>query len=193
VIGKTLGPYRVLDKLGEGGMGEVYRARDTKLHRDVALKVLPDSFATDIERLARFKREAQLLATGPSGSCDLAGRNPDRVCRQLISDEKYNPRDMWLVPGVGCGAYRVVWFVGAGRARMVQSSSMKTVGRRGLAETEIGALQRTLAAVRGTNALVPRGVYRFATFEEADAWMTRTMARTHASLKSKISPASPAR
>jgi hypothetical protein len=70
---------------------------------------------------------------------------------------------------------------------------MKTVGRRGLAETEIGALQRTLAAVRGTNALVPRGVYRFATFEEADAWMTRTMARTHASLKSKISPASRAR
>ena len=60
--GQTLGPYRVLAKLGEGGMGEVYRARDTKLNRDVALKVLPEAFAGDAERLARFTREAQTLA-----------------------------------------------------------------------------------------------------------------------------------
>jgi hypothetical protein len=73
---------------------------------------------------------------------------------------------------------------------------MKTVGRRradGDDAGDRGALQRTLAAVRGTGAVVPRGVYRFATFEEADAWMTRTMARTHASLKSKTSPASASR
>ena len=62
LIGDTLGPYRVLDKLGEGGMGQVWRARDTKLNRDVALKVLPDSFANDADRLARFTREAQTLA-----------------------------------------------------------------------------------------------------------------------------------
>ena len=63
LTGDTLGPYRVLDKLGEGGMGQVWRARDTKLNRDVALKVLPDSFANDADRLARFTREAQTLAS----------------------------------------------------------------------------------------------------------------------------------
>src|SRR5437868_3585112 len=60
--GVRLGPYEVLSALGAGGMGEVYRARDTKLNRDVALKILPDAFAADAERLARFKREAQVLA-----------------------------------------------------------------------------------------------------------------------------------
>jgi serine/threonine protein kinase/Tol biopolymer transport system component len=63
VIGDRAGPYAILAKLGEGGMGEVYRARDTKLNRDVALKVLPDSFANDPDRLARFQREAQVLAS----------------------------------------------------------------------------------------------------------------------------------
>jgi serine/threonine protein kinase len=61
--GTRLGPYEIVSAIGAGGMGEVYRARDTKLNRDVALKVLPDSFATDPDRLARFQREAQLLAS----------------------------------------------------------------------------------------------------------------------------------
>jgi eukaryotic-like serine/threonine-protein kinase len=61
--GSRLGPYEILSALGAGGMGEVYRARDTKLGRDVALKVLPEAFATDSERLARYKREAQVLAS----------------------------------------------------------------------------------------------------------------------------------
>jgi serine/threonine-protein kinase len=60
--GTRLGIYEISSALGAGGMGEVYRARDTKLGRDVALKILPDSFAHDPERLARFKREAQVLA-----------------------------------------------------------------------------------------------------------------------------------
>ena len=62
MTGKVLGQYEVLAKLGAGGMGEVYRARDTKLNRDVALKILPEAFTTDADRLARFKREAQVLA-----------------------------------------------------------------------------------------------------------------------------------
>jgi len=62
LIGSRLGPYEVTAKLGEGGMGEVYRARDTKLQRDVAIKVLPAAFTEDKERLQRFEREAQLLA-----------------------------------------------------------------------------------------------------------------------------------
>jgi Tol biopolymer transport system component len=60
--GSRLGPYEITAKLGEGGMGEVYRATDTKLKRDVAIKVLPAAFTEDQERLARFEREAQLLA-----------------------------------------------------------------------------------------------------------------------------------
>ena len=62
-IGQTIGPYQVRDKLGSGGMGDVYRARDSKLGRDVALKVLPASFVSDPERVARFEREARTLAS----------------------------------------------------------------------------------------------------------------------------------
>src|SRR5215469_5667384 len=61
--GTRLGPYEILAPIGAGGMGEVYRARDTKLKRDVALKVLPEAFASDPERMARFQREAEVLAS----------------------------------------------------------------------------------------------------------------------------------
>ena len=89
--GSRIGPYDVLAPLGKGGMGEVYRARDTALGRDVALKILPDLFAADADRLARFEREAQALASlnhpniaqvyaiapipaGPGGRADLSER-----------------------------------------------------------------------------------------------------------------------
>src|SRR5215475_12500474 len=62
-LGARLGPYEIVGAIGAGGMGEVYRARDTRLHRDVAVKVLPETFAADPDRLARFQREAQLLAS----------------------------------------------------------------------------------------------------------------------------------
>ena len=62
IVGETIGPYEVLAKVGEGGMGEVYRARDTKLNRDVAIKLLPADLVFDSDRLARFRREAQVLA-----------------------------------------------------------------------------------------------------------------------------------
>ena len=61
--GTRLGPYEIVAPIGKGGMGEVYRAHDSKLKRDVALKVLPDAFARDPDRLARFTREAQVLAS----------------------------------------------------------------------------------------------------------------------------------
>lgn len=60
---QQIGHYQVLAKIGEGGMGEVYRARDTRLHREVAIKVLPRALAEDPYRMARFEREAQLLAS----------------------------------------------------------------------------------------------------------------------------------
>ncbi len=63
MIGRQLGPYTIVAPLGAGGMGEVYRARDSKLGRDVAIKILPSHFTSDPERRARFAREARLLAT----------------------------------------------------------------------------------------------------------------------------------
>ena len=62
MIGESIGPYTILAKLGAGGMGEVYRAKDSKLKREVALKVLPADVANDRERMARFQREAEVLA-----------------------------------------------------------------------------------------------------------------------------------
>ena len=60
--GTKLGPYEIVSQLGAGGMGEVYRARDTRLGRDVALKVLPASFASEADRLRRFEQEARAVA-----------------------------------------------------------------------------------------------------------------------------------
>ena len=61
--GTRLGAYEILSAIGAGGMGEVYRARDQKLNRDVALKVVSEAFTADPDRLARFKREAYVLAS----------------------------------------------------------------------------------------------------------------------------------
>jgi len=63
MIGKSVSHYRIIEKLGQGGMGEVYRAEDSYLHRQVAIKSLPSEFAQDPERLARFQREGELLSS----------------------------------------------------------------------------------------------------------------------------------
>src|SRR5512138_3067457 len=60
--GVRIGPYQIVSHIGSGGMGEVYKARDGKLDRDVAIKVLPEAFSSDPDRLARFEREARAIA-----------------------------------------------------------------------------------------------------------------------------------
>ena len=63
MVGTTISHYKILEKIGQGGMGTVYRAQDTTLDREVAIKVLPEQFTQDPQRLARFEREAKLLAS----------------------------------------------------------------------------------------------------------------------------------
>ena len=83
--GTTLGPYEVTAKIGEGGMGEVYRARDTKLNREVALKILPEAFGRNPDRLARFQREAQVLSSlNHPGIAAIYGPEVDEGIRALV-------------------------------------------------------------------------------------------------------------
>src|SRR6476620_2046929 len=85
--GARLGPYVILAPLGAGGMGEVYRARGTTLNRDVAIKVLPDLLASDVERLARFTREAQTLASlNHPNIAHIHGLEESRGVRALVME-----------------------------------------------------------------------------------------------------------
>ena len=87
IPGTRLGVYEVTAQIGEGGMGQVYRARDTKLNRDVALKILPDAFASDPDRLARFTREAQTLASlNHPNIAHIHGLEESGVVRALVME-----------------------------------------------------------------------------------------------------------
>lgn len=86
--GDKLGPYEVLSLLGKGGMGEVYRARDAKLNRDVAIKVLPASFANDADYIARFQREAQTLASlNHPNIATIYGLEGNAIVMELVEGE----------------------------------------------------------------------------------------------------------
>jgi eukaryotic-like serine/threonine-protein kinase len=86
--GLRIGPYELTEKIGMGGMGQVYRARDLRLGRDVAIKFLPDSLATDRERLARFEREGGVLAAlNHPNICTLYDVGPDYLVTELIDGE----------------------------------------------------------------------------------------------------------
>ena len=83
--GSRLGPYEIVTPLGAGGMGEVYRARDTRLHRDVALKVLPDAFATDPDRVRRFQQEARAVAAlSHPHICQIFDVGPDYLVLEYV-------------------------------------------------------------------------------------------------------------
>lgn len=86
--GDKVGHYDVLSLLGRGGMGEVYRARDTQLKRDVTLKVLPAAFSSDPERLARFKREVEVLAQ----------LNHPNIATIFDLEQSGGPRTPWYDP-----------------------------------------------------------------------------------------------
>src|SRR6202171_3908464 len=90
-VGERLGPYEILAPIGAGGMGEVWRARDTKLDREVAIKVLPAALAQDPDRLARFEREAKVLAAlnHPNIAQIYGFEESDNVCALIME----------LVPG----------------------------------------------------------------------------------------------
>ena len=83
--GSRLGPYEIVSPLGAGGMGEVYRARDTRLHRDVAVKVLPDAFAADPDRVRRFQQEARAVAAlSHPHICQIFDVGPDYLVLEYV-------------------------------------------------------------------------------------------------------------
>jgi serine/threonine protein kinase len=85
--GTKLGPYEISRPLGAGGMGEVYRARDSRLARDVALKVLPETFASDADRMVRFEREAKVLASlNHPNIAQLYGFEESNAARALVME-----------------------------------------------------------------------------------------------------------
>ena len=113
--GSRLGVYEILSPLGAGGMGEVYRARDTRLGREVAIKVLPAAFAGDAERMARFEREARLLAVL---------NHPGIATIHGLEEADSPPR-----AGDGAGSRARRWPSGSPRARCRSTKRSRSRGR----------------------------------------------------------------
>ena len=118
IPGTRLGPYEILSALGAGGMGAVYRARDTKLNRDVAIKVLLPAVANDPDRLARFKREAQVLASlNHPNIAQIYGVEDSGGIHALVMELVEGPTLGELIAGLGLKAHGSgVWCRPAGGA-----------------------------------------------------------------------------
>ena len=113
--GTRLGSYEMIAPIGKGGMGEVYRARDTKLKRDVALKVLPDPFAGDADRMARFQREAEVLASlNHPNTAAIYGIEERAIVMELVEGETVRYSEASLTLGrsdtriLGQGGNRII-------------------------------------------------------------------------------------
>jgi serine/threonine protein kinase/Tol biopolymer transport system component len=137
--GSFIGPYRIDSLLGVGGMGEVYRARDTKLNRDVAIKILPPQFAKDPDRLARFKREAQVLASlNHLNIGAIYGLEDAGGVHALVLELVEGPTLADMLDGFGLRA-------SGSRPDAAQSPKPKAQSRRALAVTEALAIARQIA------------------------------------------------
>src|SRR5919204_4898555 len=105
--GSRVGAYEIVAAIGAGGMGEVYRARDTKLNRDVAIKILPEAFASDAERVARFTREAQTLASlNHPHIAQIHGLEESGGVRALVMELVEGPTLADVLDSVGSGFSR---------------------------------------------------------------------------------------
>src|SRR5262249_52257651 len=139
-VGSQIGVFRVESLLGVGGMGEVYRARDTKLNRDVAIKILPPAFANEPDRLARFKREAQVLASlNHSNIGAIYGFEDSGSVHALVLELVDGPTLADMLDGSGLRA-------SASRPDTPQSLKPKAQSPRALPVDEALAIARQIAA-----------------------------------------------
>jgi serine/threonine protein kinase len=93
--GSRIGPYEVTSRLGAGGMGEVWKARDMRLQRDVAVKVLPQAFATDADRIRRFQQEARAVASlNHPNICQIHDVGPDYIVLEYVCYTNCSPANV---------------------------------------------------------------------------------------------------
>jgi eukaryotic-like serine/threonine-protein kinase len=164
-IGDKLGPYEILAPIGAGGMGEVYRARDTKLKRDVALKVLPEAFARDPERMARFQREAEVLASlNHPNIAAIYGVEERALVMELV--EGASPK--------GPLPFDDAWYIASQIAAALEYAHDKGIIHRDLKPANI--------------MVTPEGVVKLLDFGLAKAFTNRGEARTAASVSDENSP-----
>src|ERR1700676_2999232 len=163
--GDKLGPYEIVAPIGAGGMGEVFRARDTKLKRDVALKVLPEAFARDPERMARFQREAEVLASlNHSNIAQIYGVEERALAMELVEGEA--PK--------GPLPFDEAWKIAAQIAAALEYAHDKGIIHRDLKPANI--------------MVTPEGVVKLLDFGLAKAFSNRGEVRTAASDSPENSP-----